>query len=129
MQWHVLVDILITSDDAVVLLRREDEDVWHLPGGPLVEMDDPAEVAKRLVQEQVNLALEDVRLVWVEARNTQQGPTLVLHYEADAPGYPSPGPNIAETRLFQVEHLPTLDAADREALYITLTGGDTFQPF
>ncbi len=129
MQWHVYVDVLITSEDAVVLLREEGKDAWRLPGGWLTEVIAPEEVVKRYAREQVNLPLEDVRLVWAEARIDEPVPVLVLHYEANAPDYPSPGAGVSEARFFQVEHLPPMSDADRDALYVTLTGGETFEPF
>ncbi len=128
MNWQVYVDVLISAEDSVVFLRREGEELWRVPGGPLTEVKAPEEVLKAYVQMQVNLSLEEVRLVWAEVRADKTGPLLVLHYEADAPDYPAPGPGVAEARFFQVEHLPPLPAPDRDALYMTLTGGEPFEP-
>ncbi len=123
--WQVYLDILITSDSSIVLLRREDESLWCLPGGWLVRAVAPTRVVAEFAQEQVGLSIEEVNLVWAEVRQGEKA-VLVLHYQAEAPDYPSPGEGIAEARLFQVEHLPPLSDADREALFITLTGGDSF---
>lgn len=126
MQWDVYLDVLITSDANVVLLRPEGEELWRLPGGFLTEFVAPSQHVRELAREQVGLSLEDVTLVWAEARREAERPVLMLHFQAEAPDYPAAGPGVAEVWIFQVEHLPPMSDADRSALYITLGGTDSF---
>lgn len=119
--WDVYVDILLTSDGSVLLLRGEGTELWQVPAAPLSVGDDPLARAKEVAREFLGLDVEWVELAWAEARRVAGRPVLILHYRADAPGYPQPGPGVAEARFFQVEHLPPLPEPDRVALYTTLT--------
>ncbi len=123
-RWPVYVDILLTSDSSVVLVRDEGEEVrWRLPGAFLPAGVQPDAWAQQVAREQAGMDAEWLDLVWAEVRDEHGQPVLVLHYTAEATAYPEPGGHIAEARLFQAEHLPHLSDADRDALYRTLTGG------
>lgn len=126
--WRVHVTVTLTSDGSVILLRPHSQDneerPWQLPSAPLPPGTRPAAWACQVAAAQVNLSPEWLDLVWAEVREGAEGPVLLLHYSGEAPDYPSPGSGVAETRFFQVEHLPHMEEATRGALYATLTGGE-----
>ncbi len=119
--WQVRVTLLLTSDDAALLVRRQGDEHWTLPAALLTPDQQPEDVARAIARDQLGLDVPWVDLAWAETR--REGPTLVLHYTADAPDYPQPAPDIAEARFFQVEHLPHLPEPERRALYRVITGG------
>lgn len=120
--WQVAVALLLTSDDAVLLVRRAGDDVWSIPTAVLDPSQLPEERVRALAQAELGLEVPWVDLAWAQVRNEPE-PTLVLVYTSEAPDYPRPAAHIAEARFFQVEHLPPLSPADRDALYRAITGG------
>ena len=121
--WNVQVAVFVTSDDAVVLARRAGHEAWEVPVVTLTPGEAPEDAVRRVAREQLGVDVHWVELAWADARGGEQGPTLVLHYTAEASGYPRPAAGWEEARFFQVEHLPPLADELREVLYRTLTDG------
>lgn len=49
---------LIVEDDEILLLYREDEEHWEVPGGKVEEEESPTETAKREAEEEIGVEVE-----------------------------------------------------------------------
>ncbi len=104
------VDIVVCDDSAVLLVRasapREGTPEWRLPGAAMQYGEAPDTAARRVLHDHVGLDPEYVQLADVESTMCEGVWTLTFHFRCDADRPPQPGPQIAEARFFQVEHLP-----------------------
>ncbi len=60
---NVGVEVVIVDDGKVLLMRRQDFDVWGLPGGYIDPGESVAEAALREVQEETGLEVELIYLI------------------------------------------------------------------
>ena len=113
---HSLIcDVAIVADGDVLLVRYADvekydgEAGWFLPDDVLHRYEHPTRAAKRIVQEQVGLGLDDVRLGLIESFRGGDGSWhLSFHHIAELPSNPEiePTPELAEARWFPLDELP-----------------------
>jgi ADP-ribose pyrophosphatase YjhB (NUDIX family) len=123
----LLVDVVVMFDSGVLLIRPTQPPAgrpgWWLPGGPLRHGEHPEEAARRYLREQVGLEPEWLDLAEVESIPGDNW-RLIFHYSCDAPADPQPGPEVAEARFFQIEHLPELAHGEweREVIFRVMVG-------
>lgn len=104
------VDVVVRDDSAVLLIRpaapRGETADWRLPGTAMQYGEAPDATARRVLHDHVGLDPEDIQLASVESTMRDGVWTLIFHFRCDADRPPRAGPEIAEARFFQVEHLP-----------------------
>jgi len=103
------VNVAIMSGDKVLLTRREDFEVWCLPGGHVEEGESLAAAAVREVREETGLDVELGRLVGLYSRpHWQGGPTHVASFAAVRTGgsLDLPPDEVIEAGWFGVDELP-----------------------
>jgi len=123
------VDVIVQDDSAVLLVRPRTlpggAEGWCLPGGALRFGEAPDAGARRVLRDQLALIPEWLTLAGVES-DVQQGVwRLVFHFRCDADRKPVSGPDVAEARFFQIEHLPPTahGAWERDVIYRVITAG------
>jgi ADP-ribose pyrophosphatase YjhB (NUDIX family) len=103
------VIIAIVRDGKLLLTRREDFDVWCLPGGSLDPGESLAQAARREAAEETGLQVTLTRLVGVYTRLSQNGRGIHLVVFAACPTSgrlkPQPG-EVLETGEFNANDLP-----------------------
>lgn len=124
---HALVaDAVVLADSAALLVRPRDPQGrpgWTLPGEALRHGEHPQACVERVLREQLGLTPEWLELAEVESQPGDRW-HLFFHYRCEAGGPPIPGAAIAETRFFQVEHLPETAHGtwERDVIYRVLMG-------
>ena len=112
------VDVVVCDDSAVLLVRPtaalEGSAEWRLPGAAMQYGEAPDAAARRVLRDHLGLDPESVQLADVESTLHETMWTLAFHFRCDADRPPQPGPQIAEARFFQVEHLPLTAHGTRE---------------
>ncbi len=112
------VDIVVCDDSAVLLVRgtapREGTAEWRLPWAAMQYGEAPDAAARRVLHDHVGLDPEHIQLADVESTMREGVWTLTFHFRCDADRPPKVGPQIAEARFFQVEHLPPTANGTRE---------------
>jgi ADP-ribose pyrophosphatase YjhB (NUDIX family) len=104
--------IPVRADGAVLLGRRAIEPragTWVFPGGYMDVGETAEEAAIRETMEEVNLQVANLRLLGVFTR-VEPG-VVVIVYEADATGEPSPGAEATEVRWFAPHEIPWAELA------------------
>lgn len=119
MEVEIRVEIVALADEAVWLIRSPQGE-WTLPGGPLMAGEDPVEGVRRWMRRLA--AAEPEEPVILEAASSQEGGRwrLILRYACRLLQAPRPAPELPDAGLFQIEHLPPLDAGQRAAIYRAL---------
>lgn len=70
------VNISIIQNGKILLTKREDFEVWCLPGGAVDEGESLAQAAIREAREETGLEVELTRLVGVYSRPSWNGPGM-----------------------------------------------------
>lgn len=123
------VDVVVCDDGTVLLVRptapREGTAEWRLPGAALQYGEAPDAAVRRVLHDNVGLDPESVLLADVESAMRDGVWTLNFHFRCDADRPPRPGPQIAEARFFQVEHLPLTahGTHERDIIFRVLSAG------
>lgn len=102
------VNIAVIHQDQVLLTKREDFEVWCLPGGGVEEGESLAEAAIRETQEETGLEVELTRLVGTYSRLGGFPDIHAILYAARPIGGEislQPGETV-EVRYFSVDELP-----------------------
>ena len=111
-------DVVVCDDSAVLLVRptapREGTAEWRLPGAAMQYREAPDAAARRVLHDHLGLDPEHIQLANVESTLREGVWTLIFHFRCDADRPPQPGPQIAEARFFQVEHLPPTEHGTHE---------------
>jgi ADP-ribose pyrophosphatase YjhB (NUDIX family) len=99
---------VIDSDQRVLLTRREDFEVWCLPGGAVDEGESLAEAAVREVHEETGLEVRLLHLVGIYSRPRLGGyHTLALFAAEVVGGLLAPDPHeVIEVQWFAAAELP-----------------------
>ena len=114
---HSLIcDVAVLAEGGVLLVRYQDlakydgEGGWFLPDDPLRHFEHPTRAAKRILQEQVGLEVEDdPRLGLIESFQGDDGSWhMSFHHQVDLPVVPAirPGPDVAAAEWFSLDALP-----------------------
>src|SRR6266849_398837 len=112
------VDVVVCDDSAVLLVRapapQEGTPEWRLPEAAMQYGEAPDAAARGVLHDHLGLDPEHIHLADVESTMREGVWTLIFHFRCDADRPPQPGPEIAEARFFQVEHLPPTAHGTRE---------------
>lgn len=83
-QGRVAQKVLLVKDNTVLITRDSRDEVWELPGGRLNVGESPQEGVMREVQEELGVAIQVGRVVYVNqfTYTTETATALVLVYEA-----------------------------------------------
>jgi 8-oxo-dGTP pyrophosphatase MutT (NUDIX family) len=105
----IAVNIAVIHGDQVLLTKREDFEVWELPGGGVEEGESLAQAAIRETKEETGLDVELTRLVGAYSRLGYLPDVHAILYAARPIGggiCTQPGETV-EVRYFSVDDLPT----------------------
>jgi len=116
--YRVSVKAIITDEDGCVLLLRENDGSWELPGGGLEQGEDPKTALAREVAEETGLSVdwmsEQPKAFWT-IRKEVGSPTLkwfaFVAYEAKVSGTFRPDPSgeeALEAKYFTASEAKTL---------------------
>jgi len=103
------VNIAIIQDDKILLTRREDFEVWCLPGGAVDEGESVAQAAVREAHEETGLEVELTRLIGVYSRPGWPGAGMhIISFAAQVVGGAlNPDPHeVIEVGYFSLDELP-----------------------
>lgn len=105
-EWKVGAFVIIRNDEGRVLwVRRNDYDVWNLPGGGRQGQEPPWETAVRETREETGLQVQLTHLSGVYAKPEKQEVILTFTAEA-AGGALTPNSEAAEFRYFAAGEEP-----------------------
>jgi ADP-ribose pyrophosphatase YjhB (NUDIX family) len=116
---------VVDASNRVLLTRREDFEVWCLPGGTVDEHESLAAAAVREVSEETGLAVQLTRLVGIYSRPKLGGyHTLALFAAEPRGGSLRIDPQeVVEAEWFAAEQLPNdLLWGQRERIFDALSG-------
>ena len=80
------VNVAVIDGERVLLTRREDFEVWCLPGGTVDDGESLAEAARREVREETGLDVRLLRLVGIYSRSRLGGYHTAVLFAADVVG-------------------------------------------
>ena len=105
------VDIIIESDEGIVLVRRRNPPLgWALPGGFVDRGESVAQAARREAKEETGLDVELTELlgVYSDPRRDPRGfTTISTVFIGRAGGQPVGGDDAAEARVVALDALPS----------------------
>ena len=123
------VDVIVESDEGIVLVRRRHPPLgWALPGGFVDRGESVAQAARREAKEETGLDVELTELlgVYSDPRRDPRGFTISTVFIARAAGRPVGGDDAAEARVVALDALPpdvVFDHATMIADYRRLRAG------
>lgn len=103
------VNIAIIKDGKILLTKREDFEIWCLPGGGVDEGETLAQAAIRETREETGLEVELLRLVGVYSRPrwTNESPHVLLFAARPVGGELKLNPDeVLEARYFGPQEIP-----------------------
>jgi 8-oxo-dGTP diphosphatase len=113
------VDIIIESDEGIVLVRRRNPPLgWALPGGFIDRGESAAQAARREAKEETGLDVELTELlgVYSDPRRDPRGFTIGTVFIGRAAGQPVGGDDAAEARVVALDALPSDLAFDHATI-------------
>lgn len=116
---EVRVEVVALADEAVWLIESPQGD-WTLPGGPLMEGEDPASGVRRWLGQLAGVEPEEPILLEAISRREGERWQLILRYACRLLQEPCPAPELPGSALFHIEHLPPMDVGQRAAIYRAL---------
>ena len=126
----------VVREGRILLIRREDNGLWALPGGMAEVGETPSEAAVRELSEEANvkgratrlLAFVDSRLWRSRSKTHFYHPVFLVEIEGQEP---SPGPETAGVGFFAEDDLPPLSPGHDFAgpLVFKLLRGDLPSPY
>ena len=105
----LVVNIAIINADQILLIKREDFEVWCLPGGHVDEGESVAQAAVREAREETGLDVELTRLVGVYSLSSNHGynsHTIVFAAESSGGKLRWSEDEVLEARYFNPAELP-----------------------
>ncbi len=119
MDVEIRVEIVALADEAVWLVQSPQGD-WTLPGGPLMEGEDPVDGVRRWMIQMAGVELEEPVILEAASRREDGRWQLILRYACRLLQEPHPPSGLLGSGLFHIEHLPPLDPGQRAAIYRAL---------
>ncbi|MCS6962621.1 NUDIX domain-containing protein [Thermoflexus sp.] len=119
MNVEIRVEIVALADEAVWLVQSPPGN-WTLPGGPLVEGEDPADGVRRWMTQMAGVEPEEPIILEAASRREDGRWQLILRYACRLLQEPRPASELPMSGLFHIEHLPPLDPGQRAAIYRAL---------
>ena len=126
----------VFRDGRILLIRREDNGLWALPGGMVEVGETLAEAAVRELHEEANvkgratrlLAVIDSRLWRSRSKTHFIHPVFLVEVEGQEP---SPGPETTDAGFFPEDDLPPLSPGHKECvpLIFKLLRGEVPAPY
>ena len=126
----------VFRDSRILLIRREDNGLWALPGGMVEVGETLAEAAVRELHEEANvegratrlLAVIDSRLWRSRSKTHFIHPVFLVEAKAQEP---SPGPETTDAGFFAEDDLPPLSPGHKECvpLIFKLLRGEVPAPY
>ena len=126
----------VLRDGRILLIRREDNGLWALPGGMAEVGETPSEAAVRELSEEANvkgravrlLAVIDSRLWRSRSKTHFYHPVFLVEIEDQEP---SPGPETTDAGFFAEDDLPPLSPGHDMAvpLVFKLLRGEVPSPY
>lgn len=106
---HLAVNVAVLDRDRILLMQREDFEVWALPGGQADDGESLAAAAVREVREETGLDVTLMHLVGSYSRPSWHGGIHVVLFAARAIGGTlAPDPvEVTDLGWFRAETLPT----------------------
>lgn len=103
------VDIIIETDDGILLIQRKNEPFgWAIPGGFVDYGESLEEAAIREAREETSLQIHDLRLVgcYSDPARDKRAHTISTVYAAKGQGVPRAADDAASLNVFGLEALP-----------------------
>jgi 8-oxo-dGTP diphosphatase len=97
--------LIFADEDRVLLGRRQDHDIWNLPGGGLQQGETVTEGIAREVEEEAGLVVEVEGLIGVYSKPYRDEVVLTFRCRP-VNGELRPTEEAAEWRYFSVDELP-----------------------
>ena len=126
----------VFRDGSILLIKREDDGLWAMPGGPTEVGETWAESAERELLEEANLTGGATRLLAVFDSRLSGSRTKSHMYQAlflvdSNDGEPAPGPETTDVGFFQERYLPGLSPGHeyRIPLAFKLNRGELSIPY
>ena len=127
----------VFRDGRILLIRREDNGLWALPGGMVEVGETLAEAAVRELREEANVEGRATRLLAVidsrlwRSRSKTHFIHPVFLVEAAEGQEPSPGPETTDAGFFAEDDLPPMSPGHKECvpLIFKLLRGDVPAPY
>lgn len=119
MDVEIRVEIVALADEAVWLVQSPQGD-WTLPGGPLMEGEDPVDGVRRWMIRMAGVEPEEPVILEAASRREDGRWQLILRYACRLLQEPHPPFGLPGSGLFHIEHLPPLDPGQRAAIYRAL---------
>lgn len=97
--------IILDSENRVLLCKRQDKDLWNLPGGRVESNESPWDAAIREAHEEINVGLVIEKLIGVYFKKEQE--EIVFQFFARIEqGIPSESEESKEIAYFDMNALP-----------------------
>ncbi|WP_376792026.1 NUDIX hydrolase [Thermoflexus sp.] len=119
MDVEIRIEVVALADEAVWLIQSPQGD-WILPGGPLMEGEDPMSGVRRWIRQTAGVELEEPVILEAISRREGERWQLILRYACRLLQEPRPASELLGSGLFHIEHLPPLDPGQRAAIYRAL---------
>lgn len=112
----LIADVALVAEGRVLLVKYADTNKydhqrgWFLPDDLLAHLEHPEHAATRILNEQVNLSVPQVRLSHIESFKGRDGSWhLAFHYKAELDkALPlTPSADIEAAEWFALDHLPS----------------------
>lgn len=114
----LVADVTLLDGDRLLLVRYKDtrkydgQKGWFLPDDYLRRLEHPEVAARRILKEQIGLAIPGLEFGMIESFEGNEAWHLIFHYvgRLSSPPKLTLGPNTAAAEWFPLDHLPDRSA-------------------